>query len=95
MGLYGGQTVQTLEARHEEHLRTDPFRFRHTQIIEVARTNSPTQAKLAEEYLINTLNNKFGFNCINARYNNGDIIQTAGAGESKKFKPHLIYIIYG
>lgn len=92
--VYGGQTIQTVNKRLEQHIKEDS-KFNGMKKFELTSLNiyDPELAKEAEQYLINLLDTKFQTKCINARNEDGSISQMGGVGESNKHTLHQLYIL--
>lgn len=87
--IYGGATEHNPEVRISQHIDDDEpkecddawdyitaTKYELTGDLNVDKCNISE----IENYLINTLNNVFGYNCVNSRNRYGSIVQIGGNG---------------
>lgn len=93
--IYGGLTVQYLEARKHQHINdTQPIDCNNNWKIESLSSYKITKKltlerylimnKIIEQYLIDRLDKIYGIKCVNAREPDGNIIQTGCRGEKEE-----------
>lgn len=85
--IYGGQTEQTLEQRQIQHERINN-NFLNMTIKKIFKCLDKSQINLAETYLIEQLNNKYGNKYLN--------IAMVGRGGQRHSigDHHILYIMY-
>lgn len=93
--LYGGATSKTLSERTNQHKNEDE-RFQNMHFKLLHETNSRDVIIEAEKFLIDKLselNNDSKYVLLNAKTENGDLIQTGGNGipdEEEKYRLYLL-----
>lgn len=89
--VYGGITEQDINVRKNQHINTNqPIQCNNNwNIVEISHIKINNKYTIndyinmiaqLEQFLINNLNNIYGFNCVNNRNINGNIAQMGGNG---------------
>lgn len=93
INIYGGVTYKSLEERKNEHINADEI-FKNMDILEILNMSSKSEARKAESYLVNKLNEKFGNKCINSRNYNIIIKHPGGLSLKSNQKTYRIYVMF-
>lgn len=108
--VYGGITEQDIIVRKNQHINTNqPIQCNNNwNIVEISHIKINNKYTIndyiniiaqLEQFLINNLNNIYGFNCVNNRNINGNIAQMGGNGLNNNNLQYgdkiKLYVFYG